>query len=224
MRRIEEIITTLEKKIIGGTWPVGMRLPSEASLGDQFKVSRTVVREALEQLRGRHLISTVKGSGSYVSTFSQENLTDSLTAYTSLSNNKQALTELLDLRLLIEAEAASKLAITQDKDAIQRMQVTIDKMRSESNLERLAEYDLEFHLAMVEASNNSLFVALISALKGSYISFSQLTYKTNRDFIDRVVDQHVAILVAIRSGDALQAADALRGHIENSRSRLPDLV
>ncbi|MCA9996413.1 MAG: GntR family transcriptional regulator [Anaerolineales bacterium] len=57
----------LEAKISAGEWAAGQKLPSEKKLGDHFGVSRTVIRQALNELASKSLIETQKGRGSFVS-------------------------------------------------------------------------------------------------------------------------------------------------------------
>ncbi len=57
----------IEEKIKTKEWKHGQKLPSEKSLCDQFGVSRTVVRQALNALAADNYIDTFKGKGSFVS-------------------------------------------------------------------------------------------------------------------------------------------------------------
>ena len=72
--RSTEIVSDLEREIMDGILTPGERLPSEEKLCNRFEVSRTVIREAIQQLRGRGLIRTLKGSGSYIADSSLETL------------------------------------------------------------------------------------------------------------------------------------------------------
>jgi len=56
----------LEEKIRSNVWQPGQKLPSEKELCEHFGVSRTVVRQALDELASRNLIVTNKGRGSFV--------------------------------------------------------------------------------------------------------------------------------------------------------------
>jgi GntR family transcriptional regulator len=56
----------LENKIKAGDWKPGWKLPSEQALCDHFKVSRTVVRQALNALSNDDFVATYKGKGSFV--------------------------------------------------------------------------------------------------------------------------------------------------------------
>lgn len=57
----------LRMQILQGALPIGAKLPSEAELGEQFGISRIVVREALADLVRNNLIYKIKGRGAFVS-------------------------------------------------------------------------------------------------------------------------------------------------------------
>jgi GntR family transcriptional regulator len=57
----------LRLQILQGVLPIGAKLPSEAELGEQFGISRIVVREALADLVRNNLIYKIKGRGAFVS-------------------------------------------------------------------------------------------------------------------------------------------------------------
>jgi len=56
----------LRLQILQGVLPIGAKLPSEAELGEQFGISRIVVREALADLVRNNLIYKIKGRGAFV--------------------------------------------------------------------------------------------------------------------------------------------------------------
>ncbi len=57
----------LRSRILQGELPVGTKLPTEAEFGEQFGISRIVVREALADLVRSQLIYKIKGQGAFVS-------------------------------------------------------------------------------------------------------------------------------------------------------------
>jgi GntR family transcriptional regulator len=56
----------MEQQIKSGVWKPGSKLPSEQMLCEHFKVSRTVVRQALNSLTSSGMATTLKGKGSFV--------------------------------------------------------------------------------------------------------------------------------------------------------------
>lgn len=217
MRKITEIVEDIEQKIVRNDWPVGTRIPSEARLTEQYGSSRTVIREALEQLRGRHLISTVKGSGSYVSAFTSENLADSFSFYTSLAQDRQSLIELLDLRCLMEADAVSKLIESSDAEAIEAMAASIERLRVSDTIKERASADMEFHLILVKTTGNRLYELLLTALQGGFLSYHQVSLETHTAQLERLTREHTAILDAIKAKDKKAAREAINTHLGNSR-------
>lgn len=61
-----QLYEKMRSKLISGEWKTGQKLPSENSLCSFFKVSRTVVRQTLNELSADNLIVTYKGRGSFV--------------------------------------------------------------------------------------------------------------------------------------------------------------
>ena len=60
------IADVIAARIEDGTYPPEGRLPAELEIAAEFGSSRESVRRAVEELRRRGLIETVKGKGSYV--------------------------------------------------------------------------------------------------------------------------------------------------------------
>jgi len=53
-------------RIANGSWPAGRRLPSEDSLVQEFAVSRTTIRAAIQSLVQRGLVEIRRGKGTFV--------------------------------------------------------------------------------------------------------------------------------------------------------------
>lgn len=61
-----QIADELARRIEDGTYPPDGRLPAELDLAAEFGASRESVRRAVQELRGRGLVETVKGKGTFV--------------------------------------------------------------------------------------------------------------------------------------------------------------
>ena len=60
------IADVLAERIEDGTYPPEGRLPAELDLVAEFGASRESVRRAVDELRKRGLIATVRGKGSFI--------------------------------------------------------------------------------------------------------------------------------------------------------------
>jgi GntR family transcriptional regulator len=61
-----QIADVLAERIEDGTYPSEGRLPAELDLAAEFGSSRASVRRAVEELRQRGLVETVKGKGTFI--------------------------------------------------------------------------------------------------------------------------------------------------------------
>ena len=56
----------LIRRLVDGTWPPGMALPSELELAGELKVSQGTVRKALDAMTAAHLLVRRQGRGTFV--------------------------------------------------------------------------------------------------------------------------------------------------------------
>ncbi|MCR6480217.1 GntR family transcriptional regulator [Variovorax sp. ZS18.2.2] len=120
----------LRLQILQGVLPIGAKLPSEAELGDQFGISRIVVREALADLVRNNLIYKIKGRGAFVSARERdEDFVSTVLGFSDEMERKgrsvrtQILTQ--ELRAPTEQEAAS-LGLTEPDAQV----VALKRLRS----------------------------------------------------------------------------------------------
>ena len=61
-----QLAEILKERIEAGRWPAGERFPSERELADEFAISRTVIRPALDLLESDGQLVRIKGRGTFV--------------------------------------------------------------------------------------------------------------------------------------------------------------
>ena len=88
-RESDRIVRYFTERLIAGKLAAGEKLPSEFTLCDQFSASRTVVREAIQQLKARGVVDTINGKGSFISEGRLDHFQDSLALYSSRAWNVQ---------------------------------------------------------------------------------------------------------------------------------------
>lgn len=211
----------IEGEMLRGLMPPGVRLPSEEKLCEHFKASRTVIREALQQLRGRGLIHTIKGSGTYVADVSLEPIGQAMHAYTTLAFEAD-FTELIGFRILLETECARLAARRGDGRLIPKLRAIL--VRMSKHLARPIAFsaaDIEFHLAIAEASGNRIYATVLNSLQGRCIQYARANRGSTENH-NRTVDAHRNIVDAIESGDADLAAAAMHAHLQASRRHFAD--
>lgn len=223
MQRLSaRIASELEAEILAGKIPKEERLPSEEKLCVRFDASRTVIREAIQQLRGRGLLRTQKGSGTYLADPSLESLGSAVETYSILVEEADFL-ELIDFRILVESECARLAAQLAGAHAISDIRRALEQMKtSEGSRGPFSKADISFHMAIALACPNRIYATLLGALEKRCIDYAQ-TNRGHDQWYGEVIEQHEAILDAIELGRGDQAADAMRRHLLSSRRHFVDL-
>lgn len=160
-----DVLWDLGFAIVSGQYPENSILPPDTDLLDQFRVSRTVLREALKTLAAKGLIEARARIGTRVLPRNRWNLFDAdvLAWHFELGPEVSFLQSLAEVRIGIEIEAAALAAERRSDEQAKQLMATVDKMASATTPEDFARYDLEFHKAVADASGNP-FMASISAL------------------------------------------------------------
>ncbi len=150
-----DLVVRLSRQIVGGALPPGTRLPTELQLSEEAGVSRTVVREAVAALRADGLVVTRQGFGAYVAEHSQQ---QPFRIDADALDSLQRMIDVMELRLGLEAEAASLAAMRRTAADLRHMEASlaaIDEAVMKS--ERSMAADFEFHLAIGNSTRNPLF-------------------------------------------------------------------
>jgi GntR family transcriptional repressor for pyruvate dehydrogenase complex len=214
------MIRSLEEKIRNGSLRPGDRLPSEKTLEKDFGVSRTVVREALQILKSRGMLESRRGSGSFVTSPSHSTIGNSISWFASLQEDGILFLELMDLRILVETEAARLVASgTSSLAEIEKQHRLMEKHRG--NPEHFADADIEFHLALIRASGHSLFYEVEKGLMNALgRSFARSTHEIAPERSAKVLAEHLLILTAIEKRNPAAASKAMLAHLRRSRQNL----
>jgi GntR family transcriptional regulator, hexuronate regulon transcriptional repressor len=207
-RLYQSVARRIVEAIAAGQYPVGERLPAERELAVDFGVSRPTVREAIIALEVQGLVEVRVGSGAYVL---------ALPGNTALGFGISAF-ELTEARLLFEGESAA-LAASQISDeelaTLERLLVEMDRENRQGD--GLTESsDREFHLTIARATRNAAIVRTIGDLWDlrSTSPEAALVYSRARAAdVKPVVDEHVAVVAALRTRDPKKARAAMRTHL-----------
>jgi GntR family transcriptional regulator, galactonate operon transcriptional repressor len=210
------VVADLVDRIVGGRIAEGAALPPEPLLGEQFGVSRTVIREAVKSLEGMHLVSVQQGQGTRVRPFAQWHLLDPVLLAATVRHDAESsiLDDLVDVRRALEAQMAAQAAAR--ATAADRQAITAAMARLEAEVEDPARYlhaDIEFHDAIMAASGNRLGRATVRTLTAE--AFRSLRYVGDPTPEDcRLSNQaHREVVGHLLAGDGEAAGVAMDAHI-----------
>lgn len=217
-----EIADQLRGRILTGAMPAGSQVPTEAALTDEFGVSRTVVREALQQLRAGGLIESFQGRGSFVLAIPAEPGDGMLASVRS----RRDIVDLIEYRIGVESEVAALAAARRSATQLTAVQRALDAIGAVgADPATTVRADFAFHLAIAQASNNRFFLGALEQLGPRMIllqrtGLDERSALTSADHLTTMISEHGQVVAAIERSDPLAAAAAMRLHLSNSKARL----
>ncbi len=219
----EQIVEVMRSRIQHGDYPIGSKLPTEHELIGEFGVSHTVIRESIANLKAGGMVTTRQGVGVFVQNAARSQ------GFVIPPIDLDAIPDkiaVLDLRIGVEVEGAGLAATRRNAETLAGIERAVQDMRDAIAAGSDAiEADLEFHRAVAAATNNVHFANLFAYL--GTLSVPRVRLKTyglspeaRVSYLNKVNDEHGAVLAAIRAGDADNARSAMRMHLLNSKQRL----
>lgn len=211
----------LQKEIEKGSFGIGSKLPSEATLARDFGVSRTVIREAISRLKNEGSVEARQGIGVFVT---------KVTGIRSLKIDylealePESVVQLLALRRAIETEAASEAALHRTQEQMTAIDAALVKIDTTDTLGKGGvPEDIEFHHAIAHASGNPYFLKTLIFLK-QYLEAGMIVARkknaVREEFSHQLHEEHAAIARAIRARDPKAARAATQTHLQNTALRL----
>lgn len=158
-----KIVEQIQRRILAGELKVGDHLPPERDLAEQFQVSRTAVREAVKTLSEKGLVAVRPGRGTFVTNGTSQAVRSSLGMMMKIGQ-PDGTQDVVEVREIFEPEIAALAAQRASAENIAAMLRAVETMDQALNdAETFIEADLDFHLALAEASNNVIILALLDS-------------------------------------------------------------
>ncbi len=231
-RLSDDIVERLEAMILEGTLKAGERLPAERVLAEQFGVSRPSLREAIQKLAAKGLLSSRQGGGTYVCESLGSTFSDPLMHL--LESNADAQRDLLEFRHTLEGSCAYYAALRATdvdrqrlSEAFERLQDCYGRAGEVTRAEEGAA-DASFHLAIAEASHNAVLLhtirGLFDLLKRNVVTNIGGMYALRGETRGMLNAQHRALYEAIMQGRTEDARTLSNQHIDYVQEVLADVV
>ena len=207
-RLYQDLARSLLTEFAAGRYALGARLPAERELALAYNVSRPTVREAMIALEVQGLVEVKVGSGAYVRRLpGKEDIPGfDVTAF-----------ELTEARMIFEGEAAALAASQITDDELVEVERLVDAIAQENLATNGTERaDRDFHLAIARATRNTAIYNAIEhlwELRSTSPEAALLHEKARGANIKPVVDEHTAVLAALRNRDPAAARAAMRAHL-----------
>lgn len=192
-----------------GTLVPGARLPTERSLAEEFKVSRTSVREALSELESKHLIERVQGRGSTI----LDPMSNTRKLATMLEASDMELQNATELRESVEPHIAALAAKRALPTHVAALESILEKETDESlSQEKSMKLDIQFHLLLAHATGNKL---LLTVLQFAFKCTEHVRERSHQTATGRRISHlgHQLIFEAVTAHNAEGAEHAMKRHL-----------
>jgi DNA-binding GntR family transcriptional regulator len=201
--RVEEAYRYLKTRIMSAALPPGASL-NELEIAEALGISRTPVREAIRKLEQEGLAMRYPNRGAIVTKLSMKDVV-----------------EIWQIREILEP-AACRLAAARIEDAaLDRIEKVLLELKERpvgpDGYEAFLRADLGLHGMILEASGNETLRQVVDLLNERIV---QVRVVTSPPRFQRSVDEHIAIVGALRARDAGAAEEAMRRHLANAREHL----
>jgi DNA-binding FadR family transcriptional regulator len=198
-----QLAALLGRDIVNGVFPAGSLLPSADEMGKRFSTSRTALREAYSKLSGKGLIVARPKVGTRVRPRADWNLLDPDVLAWRLDSEPEGhfVDDLFTLRRAIEPVAAEIAATSRTPDSLARVAEAFGRMERFKNGDGdLIGADLDFHVAILDATRNHFLAALGGLIQAALECSFRFTWIGAVSIRDDRLEQHRGVLAAIENG------------------------
>ncbi|GAD91131.1 MULTISPECIES: pyruvate dehydrogenase complex transcriptional repressor PdhR [Vibrio] len=218
----------LETLILDGILSPGKKLPSERELAKQFDVSRPSVREAIQRLEAKGLLTRRQGGGTFVSESLSSNLADPL--LNLLASHSDTQRDLLETRHALEGISAYFAALRGTAEDFQRItecQKSLSIPVNSDDIESETKAIMEFLIAISEASHNVVLLHIVRSLAPllqENVSQNLMLLHGRDDAIQKLNEYREEIVDAITSRQPQRARELCEVHLAFIDEILSDLT
>ena len=213
----EDVRKQIQTLIQDGAFVVGAKLPPERVLATQFKVSRNSVREALRVLAENNVVESRHGDGTYVRSIKDADVLDTLGPM--IEKQRLRVRDIFQFRLILEPQIAFLAAQTITSQEIDRLKLLIfDQKRKRVLGQTDEDLDVEFHLAVAQATKNAVIVEVLKALT-HILRESTVSAFSGHERQTVSLRTHILIVDALERKDPEAAGNAMKQHLLESSAR-----
>lgn len=214
----EQVFNRLWEMIISGHLKPGDAVPSERELMEKFAVGRPAVREALQALASKGVITISHGERSRVNEIGAKIALDQIDdiAKFLLSAEPSNLEHLKQTRKILEAGTVRVSAANCNDDDIRGLRKLIKMQESQlKNPKKFIETDIAFHTAIAKASRNPLLQAVTRAmLVWLFEYYKPLLHWSGHE--NTTLLEHERLVDHLEARDPDGAATLMREHLDRS--------
>ena len=221
----EIVIKKILDDIKNGTFSPGQQLPPERKLAQQMGVSRVLLREAVVALETLGVLEVKKRLGIFVKTQPHLNFSENIRFMPFWPAD--FIPKLMEIRLIIDVNAAKLAAIRRTDDDLQKMKSCLAGLeslnpRTEEEIKAHARYEFLFHTLIVEAAHNTILSRIYEGIVSLVEKNNEILHQNfikDVEWQNRILHHHRKTIRAIENKDQKTSASSMEQHIEEANLR-----
>ena len=203
------VTASLQQAILHGHFDPGEKLDQDL-IAAEFGVSRTPIREALKVLESEGFVEIRPHRGAFIPIISREDVHD-----------------IYEVRSLLEAEAVRVATPLIPDSVLDEMERSLDQGREHLSAGDSAHHfvnDTYFHDTIFEYVQNRMMKEVLEGLDNRVLRVRRFALTQPGSHLEESINEHCAILEAMRRRDPQAAAQAMIEHLLKSASRIQELI
>ncbi len=198
----------------------GDRLPSERDLAERLGVGRNAVREALATLVTLRMVESRPNSGVYLRHMSRDSSFEAMVMLADMgaTPRPEEVSETMEVRAHLEALAVRLACERRNEEDLLRLDAVMTQ--TEAVLAaggNIANVDTEFHIALVDATHNSVLVRVLNAFYCLTARRRQVLFEDRSQGLASCKD-HRKLIAHVRQRAAAKAEALILKHMDRARS------
>ncbi len=221
---IREISNYILEGILQGTIQTGSKIPPERELSESLGVGRSTLREAVKVLAMLGLLEVRPGQGTFVADGSSDFYAAPLAW--GLLIGERSITELVEVRSLLDCEAASLAAQRATKEELENLGQDYERMRQamiDGDPIQFAEADVRFHMSVALGAHNTVIFQTMRTIR-RLLELWISKVLVDLESLSVTLDEHRQVYERICDGDANGAKEAMRRHVQAAADRLSGVL
>jgi DNA-binding FadR family transcriptional regulator len=226
-RIFQDVVEQIEKAIVEGKLQAGDTLPSERDLKELFQTSRGTLREALRVLEQKGLIEIKLGvgGGSVVKAAPMQQVCDSLDLLVRFQ--QISLAHLAEFREGIEGIVAATACGRATRRDIAALEKLVEKARlyaakGVTQSRQFVEIDKQIHQALARITGNPMYIVIHQMVHDNIQRYYERFLPWTEAMLQENFDDLYNIVALVKEGDAEQASDLARRHVQRFSAHMMD--
>jgi GntR family transcriptional regulator, transcriptional repressor for pyruvate dehydrogenase complex len=208
---VERLVLEIRAMIDSEVLRVGDALPSERELCERFATSRNTVREAMRMLKAYGVVDVRPKVGATIIDNRMARALD-LFSFNTIEISRKSFADIQGFRTLIEVNSVDAMFDKVTDEHLDALNAANSAMGNAETIAAASEADFNFHIGLVTILDNAALIEIYRIMKPVIIRIME-NGKSRHDFRTSTVEQHNAVVEALKARDRISYQYALQLHL-----------